>query len=345
MKMLYRLFRHHDIYYAENTQTGKQQSLRTRDEAEARKLLHAKNEAAVNPLMNLALGKTYLAAHDPKLVTRTWAEVMADLTTHGRDSSQARSSREMRSKPYNLIRNKKLIETTAEDFKAVLAAGGASTNNYLRRLHNLALGLGWLPWPILPPKLWPKVRPKNKRGITREEHKKIVTAELNVERRLYYEMLWELGAAQTDTAKLTTENIDWNTRTVVYKRQKLDGSSEPACMSIGARMEEILKQLPSKGPLFPNWSQATASDRSSEFSRRCRNVGVSGISLHSYRYAWAERAREAGYPERWAQAALGHNSRAVHQAYAKGARVVCPALEDYEKKIIVLPDQIAKRVA
>ena len=29
------------------------------------------------------------------------------------------------------------------------------------------------------------------------------------------------------------ENIDWNTRTVVYKRQKLDGTSEPACMSIG----------------------------------------------------------------------------------------------------------------
>jgi hypothetical protein len=241
MKTLYRLFRHHGIYYAENTQTGKQQSLRTRDEGEARKLLHAKNEAAVNPLMNLALGKTYLAAHDPKLVTRTWAEVMADLTTHGRESSQTRSSREMRSKPYDLIRNKKLIETTAEDFKAVLAAGGASTNNYLRRLHNLALGLGWLPWPILPPKLWPKVRPKNKRGITREEHEKVVTAELNVERRLYYEMLWELGAAQTDTAKLTTENIDWNTRTVVYKRQKLDGSSEPACMSITSRIKADLE--------------------------------------------------------------------------------------------------------
>ena len=33
--------------------------------------------------------------------------------------------------------------------------------------------------------------------------------------------------------------------------------------------------------------------------------------------AWAERAKTCGYPERFAQAALGHNSKAVHRAYAK----------------------------
>ena len=61
-----------------------------------------------------------------------------------------------------------------------------------------------------------------------------------------------------------------------------------------------------------------------------RTVGVVGVSLHSYRYAWAERAKMAGYPERHAQNALGHNSRAVHAAYAKGAIAVCPSLEAYE---------------
>ncbi|HEX9255171.1 MAG TPA: hypothetical protein VF938_06485 [Candidatus Angelobacter sp.] len=61
------------------------------------------------------------------------------------------------------------------------------------------------------------------------------------------------------------------------------------------------------------------------------------MSLHSYRYAWAERAYTAGYPERFAQAALGHASKVVHQAYAKGAKVVCPPLENYERKIIPLP--------
>jgi len=56
------------------------------------------------------------------------------------------------------------------------------------------------------------------------------------------------------------------------------------------------------------------------------------VSLHSYRYSWAERAKKAGYPERFAQEALGHNSKAVHRAYAKKAKVTVPSLEDYEKQ-------------
>ncbi len=55
------------------------------------------------------------------------------------------------------------------------------------------------------------------------------------------------------------------------------------------------------------------------------------MTLHSYRYAWAERAKVAGYPERFAQLALGHNSKAVHRAYAKRAQVTLPPLEDYER--------------
>ena len=65
--------------------------------------------------------------------------------------------------------------------------------------------------------------------------------------------------------------------------------------------------------------------------------------MHSYRYAWAERAAEAGYPERYAQQALGHASAAIHRAYAKKARVEVPPLEEFEKrqgaKIVTLPAQ------
>ena len=50
--------------------------------------------------------------------------------------------------------------------------------------------------------------------------------------------------------------------------------------------------------------------------------------MHSYRYAWAEMAKQAGMPERFAQAALGHSSKAVHRAYAKGAIMEIPCLED-----------------
>ena len=55
------------------------------------------------------------------------------------------------------------------------------------------------------------------------------------------------------------------------------------------------------------------------------------MSLHSYRYAWAERALKCGYPERFAQQALGHNSKAVHHAYSKRAEVTVPSLDDWEK--------------
>jgi hypothetical protein len=42
--------------------------------------------------------------------------------------------------------------------------------------------------------------------------------------------------------------------------------------------------------------------------------------------------RTCGYPERFAQAALGRNSKAVHRAYARKAQLVVPTLEDYDRK-------------
>ena len=63
-----------------------------------------------------------------------------------------------------------------------------------------------------------------------------------------------------------------------------------------------------------------------EFRQRCAGLGISGVTLHSYRYAWAERALQCGYPERFAQQALGHNSKAVHHAYSKHAEVTVPSL-------------------
>jgi len=49
-----------------------------------------------------------------------------------------------------------------------------------------------------------------------------------------------------------------------------------------------------------------------------------------YRYAWAERSANNGYPERYAQRVLGQNSKMVHRAYAKKAQGQLPSLEDYE---------------
>ena len=38
--------------------------------------------------------------------------------------------------------------------------------------------------------------------------------------------------------------------------------------------------------------------------------------------------------------ALGHNSKAVHRAYARKAQVVIPSLEDYEKKLAAASDSV-----
>jgi len=44
-----------------------------------------------------------------------------------------------------------------------------------------------------------------------------------------------------------------------------------------------------------------------------------------------------GYPERFAQLALGHNSKAVRRAYARKAQVTLSPLEDYEKNMAAAP--------
>jgi hypothetical protein len=78
-----------------------------------------------------------------------------------------------------------------------------------------------------------------------------------------------------------------------------------------------------------------ANDRATEFRSRCRQLGIQDVTLDSYRYAWAERAKVVGMPERFAQGALGHNSKAVHRAYAKRALMNIPSLEEYEKQAAI----------
>jgi len=240
---------------------------------------------------------------------------MDELSTHGKPSSQDRYKRGIKAKAFDRIRDKAIIGTTADDFKAVLAQGGAVTNNFLRRLHNLALENGWLHFQIIPSKKWPRVERQPKRGITKEEHGRILAAENSQERAYYYQMLWLIGAAQTDGAMLNAENFDQKERVLSYQRVK---TGQWCWLQIGEELNQLLAHLPKSGRLFPKMASLKDKDRSAEFCRRCRLLGIEGISLHSYRYGWAERAYKAGYSERFAQAALGHKTRAIH--YSMSAR-------------------------
>jgi len=116
----------------------------------------------------------------------------------------------------------------------------------------------------------------------------------------------EVGAAQSDAAELEADKIDWQNGQLVYRRKKLGLDSEPARLSIGKRLRELLEARTRFGPLFPTIKMAGANARATEFRRRCRIAGVSGVSLHSYRHSWAQRTKVCGYPQRFAQDALGH---------------------------------------
>jgi integrase len=117
---------------------------------------------------------------------------------------------------------------------------------------------------------------------------------------------------------------------------------KPALIRFGEEITAILQRRPQTGPLFPYLRTVRAGDRATEFKQRCDGLAIKGVSLHSYRYAWAERALKCGYPERFAQQALGHNSKAVHHAYSKNAEVTVPSLDDWEKKWKENPQGIQK---
>jgi hypothetical protein len=179
---------------------------------------------------------------------------MDEMATHGIPTTQQRCARGFRSKAYDPIRSKPLVQTTGADLLAIVHANGNCVAHYLRRLHNLALDLGWVPWPILAKRAWPKILSQSKRAITAQEHVAIIASEQNRERRAFYELLYETGGAQT----------------AVYRRKKLRPFSEPARLTIGKKLRTLLNALPSSHDLFPNIKLTSANHRSAEFRRRAR---------------------------------------------------------------------------
>jgi integrase len=133
---------------------------------------------------------------------------------------------------------------------------------------------------------------------------------------------------------LTAQDVDWKDRTVSYQRRK---TGVPVIITFGAEAASVLESLPKFGPLFPSMLRIKENHRAKMFIKRLKTVGITGISLHSYRYAWAERAKTVGMPERIAQLALGHSSKAFVRAYSKKATLVVPSLEDYEATTVPLP--------
>lgn len=99
MKNRFTLFRRGNVFYFEDRETKLQKSLCTQKLDEARKIVQAKNDAVNQPMMNLVMAKSFLAAQDLKLVTRTWEDVVERFNDRQNPVTRMRHERVIRTKP------------------------------------------------------------------------------------------------------------------------------------------------------------------------------------------------------------------------------------------------------
>jgi hypothetical protein len=156
----YRLFqRRNGIYFLQDNKTNRQESLHTRDRTDAERQAFHRNESAKIAAGHRQIAVGYLQAADPEIETRNWSYVMACYCAlPGKPSTQKRKADAMKDEAFNPLRSLPLIETTPQLFLAVLRAGTVSINSFLRKLHNLARRMKWLPEDVLCRGAWPAVR-------------------------------------------------------------------------------------------------------------------------------------------------------------------------------------------
>jgi integrase len=326
MDSRYKLYRRGERFYAEEVGTAKRRSLKTKDREQAQQMLAALNSRSEIAGLNRSLAEIHLSHSDERTLGRTWTDVMDQFCSVGTFATQERKKRAFAAPCFDELRTKCVIATTSDDFGGILALGKISQANYLNQLQNFALKMGWITRSIAPPMAFKRERKqRERRGVTLEEHQLIIAGEGNLERRCYYEMLWHTGAAQTDCAIFRAENFDLDEGVLHYSRIK---NGQHCGLGIGKAIRRLLVELPNEGALFPTVSDGDWRYRAAEFARRCRLVGVSGVSLHSYRYAFAERCFQSGLSERHAMAALGHGNTSIHRIYSRKAKAVCPSLDN-----------------
>jgi hypothetical protein len=155
--------------------------LATADKSEAQRLLNARNESHCTPAtaINLQIARAYLNAANPKLTTRTWQEVMDQIVSEKSGETLRRWSIAVNGENFARLRKLPVLETRADHFLSALANQKVSTNIYLRRIHNYALGMDWLLKPVIPKRQWHKVTHQSKRAITEAEHLKVIEREKN----------------------------------------------------------------------------------------------------------------------------------------------------------------------
>jgi hypothetical protein len=66
-------------FYCKDIITHSRTSLRTKNRADAERLIQHKNEALRHPLLNRKIGMAYLSGTDSAITKHTWQDVMEDI--------------------------------------------------------------------------------------------------------------------------------------------------------------------------------------------------------------------------------------------------------------------------
>lgn len=108
--------------------TGKRESLKTTSKAEALEMLLLRNRPFHDAGFHSQMARTHLLVSNPENANRTWQSVM-DAAAEGKSgSTKIRWQRACASKPFNHIRSLIVANTTSDDFRKVLNAGGNAAN-------------------------------------------------------------------------------------------------------------------------------------------------------------------------------------------------------------------------
>ena len=286
------------------------------------------------------------------------------------------------------LRDELIVKTTRAMILDPYRGGNTCTQRAIRMVYNYAKDEGWLlDTNLVPRNDWRKYKKStggHTAAIKEEDHLKIVEAmehdlanwnpatyrngrdeaskarwgmarrnkdEL-LEYKLWLEILWELGAANGDAAKLNTSSINWDTGHVIFKRIKWvgvkggvgDRERSPIKFLMTQKLKDILRPLyhaamkrdGDANYLLPLIADKQSSNRIRVWHQYRIRVGIKGyqkqydgvmrkVTIHSYRYRMAEYLAEIGYKERESQKLLGHQSVMVHRSYAKHADMSIPA--------------------
>lgn len=115
-----------------------------------------------------------------QMLTRTWADAFDSLLKKGGFSVCSRRRWEFIRKDKRLEKfwMRKFVQTRPGQLMALLHSTELATGLLLRRIHNHALDMKWLPFPILPVTQWSGILAEQRRAIIRKQHSKFAARQL-----------------------------------------------------------------------------------------------------------------------------------------------------------------------